>query len=204
MDQKRRNFLQGSLLASGAVLAGAVEAAPEPPKPPKEPKPPKGPNAPRPKPTTSSWSVRALPACVRRSKPRNRARRPCSLKRWGVRTARLSIRRAGLPQWAVASRRTTPRLEGSVLPGHDEALGLPERSGARARLCGRSGRRHRLARGPRDAFFLWKTFPRPNSLAASSARAKASRGGSMLLRCLMAALEKAGVPIVYNTRPCTF
>ena len=48
MDQKRRHFLQGSLLASGAVLAGAVEAAPpEPPKPPKEPKPPKGPKPPK-------------------------------------------------------------------------------------------------------------------------------------------------------------
>ena len=49
-------------------------------------------------------------------------------------------------------------------------------------------------------FFLWENLPAPELSRCVISPGEGITGGSMLLRCLMAALKKKGVPIHYNTK----
>ena len=49
-------------------------------------------------------------------------------------------------------------------------------------------------------FFLWENLPAPELSRCVISPGEGITGGSMLLRCLMTALKKKGVPIHYNTK----
>lgn len=49
-------------------------------------------------------------------------------------------------------------------------------------------------------FFLWENLPAPEHSRCVISPGEGITGGSMLLRCFMAALKKKGVPIHYNTK----
>ena len=49
-------------------------------------------------------------------------------------------------------------------------------------------------------FYLWENLPSPELSRCLISPGEGITGGSKLIRCLMAALEKKGVPIHYNTK----
>lgn len=204
MDQKRRHFLQGSLLASGAVLAGAVEAAPEPPKPPKEPKPPKDPKGPKP-PKAETYDVVVVGAgfagmCAALEAAEQGAK-TVLLEKMG-RPDGTTVYSSG---WiaAVGSRFQKNHPEDSKEAFFQDMMKLsgyrsdPELVRVYADEAG-DGIDWLADHG--TPFFLWENLPAPELSRCVISPGEGITGGSMLLRCLMAALEKAGVPIVYNTK----
>ena len=202
MDQKRRHFLQGSLLASGAVLAGAVEAAPpEPPKPPKEPKPPKGPKPPK----AETYDVVVVGAgfagmCAALEAAEQGAK-TVLLEKMG-RPDGTTVYSSG---WiaAVGSRFQKNHPEDSKEAFFQDMMKLsgyrsdPELVRVYADEAG-DGIDWLADHG--TPFFLWENLPAPELSRCVISPGEGITGGSKLLRCLMAALEKAGVQIVYNTK----
>lgn len=196
MNQNRRELLKGSILGAGALAAGVAAAKPEP----KEPKP-----DPKPKKAVEHYDVVVVGAgfagmCAALEAAEKGAK-TVLLEKMG-RPDGTTVYSSG---WiaAVGSRFQKNHPEDSKEAFFEDMMRLsgyhsdPELVRVYAEEAG-AGIDWLADHG--TPFFLWENLPAPELSRCVISPGEGISGGSKLLRCLMAALEKAGVPIVYNTK----
>lgn len=191
MNQNRRDLLKGTIIGSGALIAGAAHAKPEP----------KG----KPKPETYDVVVvgAGFAGMCAALEAAEKGAKTVLLEKMG-RPDGTTVYSSG---WiaAVGSRfqKTAVHPEDSKEAFFNDMMKLsgyhsdPELVKVYADEAG-DGIDWLADHG--TPFFLWENLPAPELSRCVISPGEGISGGSKLLRCLMAALDKAGVKIHYNTK----
>lgn len=189
MNQNRRDLLKGTIIGSGALIAGAAHAKPEP----------KG----KPKPETYDVVVvgAGFAGMCAALEAAEKGAKTVLLEKMG-RPDGTTVYSSG---WiaAVGSRFQKNHPEDSKEAFFNDMMKLsgyhsdPELVKVYAEEAG-DGIDWLADHG--TPFFLWENLPAPELSRCVISPGEGISGGSKLLRCLMAALDKAGVKIHYNTK----